>query len=206
VLNVGDDVLVQNQCGNHPLRWEKTGRIVERKDYNQYVVRMHGSGRCSLRNRRFLRRCLPFCTDSPSPSTTTIDPVATQPPKTIKQPTKTTAQPASTVSTEPRIPPPITTCEAAPSPNNKKVDHPATPDRSDIDLDKATVDQGIDNTRVDTTDDCTDSATSPVDYQDQSQAHPADGPQPLRRSTRLRRPRKDLSLTLTGQYHGYSSR
>jgi len=30
--------------------------------------------------------------------------------------------------------------------------------------------------------------------------------QPLRRSTRVRRPRRDLSPTLTGKTHGYSTR
>jgi hypothetical protein len=57
-LIVGDSVLIQNQMGNHPTRWDKTGVIVERgPGPRQYYVRADGSGRISLRNRRFLRKC-----------------------------------------------------------------------------------------------------------------------------------------------------
>lgn len=64
-LEVGDNVLVQNQSGNYPLRWDKTGCVVEVRDNGQYVVRLDGSGRCTLRNRRFLKRCTPICADQP---------------------------------------------------------------------------------------------------------------------------------------------
>lgn len=40
-------------------RWVRTGRIVERLDHRQYRVRMDGSGRITLRNRRFLRKIHP---------------------------------------------------------------------------------------------------------------------------------------------------
>ena len=63
---MGDPVSVQNQTGNCPRRWDKTGRIAEVLNHGQYVVKMDGSGRCTLRNRgKFLRRCQPFCTDPP---------------------------------------------------------------------------------------------------------------------------------------------
>ena len=55
---------MQNQTGSHPNRWDKTGIIVEVRDHGQYLVRLHGSGRCTLRNRRFIRQCTPFCNDS----------------------------------------------------------------------------------------------------------------------------------------------
>ena len=45
-------------------RWDKTGIIVEVRDHGQYLVRLHGSGRCTLRNSRFIRQCTPFCNDS----------------------------------------------------------------------------------------------------------------------------------------------
>ena len=63
-LKVGDHVLVQNQTGVHPTRWDKTGRVMEIHPHSQYTVRMDGSGRCSTRNRRFLRSCLPFMSDT----------------------------------------------------------------------------------------------------------------------------------------------
>ena len=59
-LNVGEYVRVQNQIGSKPRRWDKTGIIVEVKDFNQYVVKMDGSHRVTLRNRRFLRKYEPM--------------------------------------------------------------------------------------------------------------------------------------------------
>ena len=37
-LKVGDTVFVQNQSGNHPRRFEKTGVIVEVQQHDQYQV------------------------------------------------------------------------------------------------------------------------------------------------------------------------
>ena len=52
-LNVGDACSVQNQVGNHPRCYDKTGRVVEVLQNDQYRVKMDGSGRISLRNRKF---------------------------------------------------------------------------------------------------------------------------------------------------------
>jgi len=60
-LRVGDRVRVQNQTGPHSNRWEKTGTIIEVKQHDQYVVRIDGSGRVTLRNRKFLRSYVPVC-------------------------------------------------------------------------------------------------------------------------------------------------
>ena len=46
--------------GNHPLKWQKSGQIVEVLPYDQYKVKIDGTGRCSLRNRKFLRPITPF--------------------------------------------------------------------------------------------------------------------------------------------------
>ena len=54
-LSPGATVLVQNQAGPHPTRWDRTGVVVEAKPHDQYAVKVHGSGRVTLRNRRFLR-------------------------------------------------------------------------------------------------------------------------------------------------------
>lgn len=59
-LQIGDHVYVQNLVGNHPLKWERTGTIIETRQYHQYVVRIDGSGRVTLRNRQHLRRFTPF--------------------------------------------------------------------------------------------------------------------------------------------------
>ena len=59
-LAVGDSVLVQNQVGNHPSKWDITGVIVEVKEHDQYVVKVDGSGRMTLRNRKFLKKITPY--------------------------------------------------------------------------------------------------------------------------------------------------
>lgn len=67
-LEIGQSVSVQNQVGSKPGRWDKTGVVVEKgAGPRQYLVRMDGSGRITLRNRRFLRKCSSFA-DSPYPS------------------------------------------------------------------------------------------------------------------------------------------
>ena len=58
-LEVGDQVLLQNQSGLHPNRWDRSGVVVEALDYDQYRVKVAGTGRITLRNRRFLRKYQP---------------------------------------------------------------------------------------------------------------------------------------------------
>ena len=59
-LKVGATVRIQNQVGDRSTRWDKTGVVVETKPYQQYLVKVDGSGRLTLRNRRFLREIIPF--------------------------------------------------------------------------------------------------------------------------------------------------
>ena len=59
-LKVGDHVFIQNQVGNHPKKWDKSGLIVEVKQHHQYVVKTDGSGIPTLRNRQFLRKFTPY--------------------------------------------------------------------------------------------------------------------------------------------------
>ena len=57
-LKEGDNVFVQNQgsTSSKPKKWDRQGTIIASKDNDQYLVRIHGSGRLTLRNRRFLRK------------------------------------------------------------------------------------------------------------------------------------------------------
>ena len=64
-LAVGDSVRIQNQTGPYPTKWDKTGIIVEVRQFDQYVVRVDGSGRVTLRNRKFLRKYVPVMDRSP---------------------------------------------------------------------------------------------------------------------------------------------
>ena len=58
-LTVGDKVFLQNQRGSNPRRWERTGTILESKPHDQYLVKVDGTGRTTLRNRKFLRKYTP---------------------------------------------------------------------------------------------------------------------------------------------------
>ena len=55
-LIIGDSVVVQNQTGNYPSRWDITGVVVEVREHNQYVIKVDSSGRMTLRNRKFLQK------------------------------------------------------------------------------------------------------------------------------------------------------
>ena len=68
-LSLGDKVFLQNQRGSHPKKWDKSGTVVELGNYDQYWVKVDGSGRLTLRNRRFLRKFVP-------PSPTIGDPLS----------------------------------------------------------------------------------------------------------------------------------
>ena len=90
-LTVGDCVRIQNQTGPHPTKWDKTGIVIEVRQYDQYVVRVDGSGRVTLRNRKFLRKYLPVVPRSPlmmapgptpTPPTTHITPTLPSGPRT----------------------------------------------------------------------------------------------------------------------------
>ena len=58
-LQVSDHVFIQNQHGAHPSKWDKSGKIIDVKPHNQYLVKVNGSGRVTVRNRRFLRTFTP---------------------------------------------------------------------------------------------------------------------------------------------------
>jgi hypothetical protein len=62
-LSSGERVFVQNQNGNHPTKWDRSGIIMESQGNDQYLVKIDGSGRLTLRNRRFLRK---YTTASPT--------------------------------------------------------------------------------------------------------------------------------------------
>ena len=51
--------LIQNQTGPHPTKWDKTGLVIEVRQFDQYVMCVDGSSRVTLRNRKFLRKYEP---------------------------------------------------------------------------------------------------------------------------------------------------
>ena len=62
-LDVGDMVQIQNQRGNDPKRWNKSGKIIEKLDFDQYLVKVDGGGRITRRNRRFLKKIISTLAD-----------------------------------------------------------------------------------------------------------------------------------------------
>ena len=55
-LSVDDRCYVQNQAGNFPKRWDRSGTIFEDLGHDSYSVKIDGSGRLTKRNRQFLRK------------------------------------------------------------------------------------------------------------------------------------------------------
>ena len=56
-LQLGDYVVIQDMQSK---RWTRSGIVVEILPHRQYHIRMDGSGRVTLRNRRFLKKILKF--------------------------------------------------------------------------------------------------------------------------------------------------
>ena len=57
-LREGDMVFIQNQdpASGNPNKWDREGTVIQTGENDQYLVRVHGTGRVTLRNRRFLRK------------------------------------------------------------------------------------------------------------------------------------------------------
>lgn len=58
-LAVDNRVHIHNQTGPHPLKWVRTGTVIEVQQLDQYRIRVDGTGRVTLRNWKFLRRYVP---------------------------------------------------------------------------------------------------------------------------------------------------
>ena len=186
-LHVGDIVAVQNQTGPRPNKWEKTGTIVEKQDHRQYVVRMDGSGRCTLRNRRFLKSIQPVCSDVPIPQVA-ITPV---PQKGVSPLT-------------PLYPTPVTPA----TPSHRQAPATMTPRQ-------IVFDTPVNHNPQDATPVPFSTREEQVLVSDAGIALPC-GTQPSatplipmdpapRRSSRTKRPPRDLSPVLSGKSHGYTN-
>ena len=69
-LSPADIVMIQDQASpKQPGKWTKTGRVVENQGFDSYLVKVDGSNHVTKRNRRFLRKIVPYInrTDSNQP-------------------------------------------------------------------------------------------------------------------------------------------
>ena len=119
-LTTGDHVFIQNQSGRNKTKWEKSGQVMERKEHNQYLVRVDGTGRITARNRRFLRRFDPdVITPTSMANTFPASPLQTQPSVLPKH--TTTSPPHAPVS------PPQQAASAPVSPPQQAASTPRRP-------------------------------------------------------------------------------
>ena len=104
-LLAGDRCYVQNQAGNYPKRWDRSGTVVEVLDHDSYVVKVDGSGRLTRRNRRFLRKFQPVSPCIPSPpqrsQSTGLPPIST--PEVPAQADRLPITPPDSASTPPNV-------------------------------------------------------------------------------------------------------
>ncbi|KAK3892513.1 hypothetical protein Pcinc_003638 [Petrolisthes cinctipes] len=56
---------IQNQTIPNPTKWDKTGIVIKVRQFDQYDVRVDGSGCVTLRNRKFLLKYLPVIPRAP---------------------------------------------------------------------------------------------------------------------------------------------
>ena len=119
-LSIGERVFLQNQQGNHPTKWDRSGTVVESPGYDQYRVKVDGSGRLTLRNRRFLRAYTPATPSLPQgptaePHLTRIgDQAPAPPPPAAVEPIPVDA-PTTDETTPPNRLLPLTTTPASPA-------------------------------------------------------------------------------------------
>ena len=66
-LQPGDRVYIQDQHGNTPKQWNKTGVVIEVGPHHSYQVSVDGSRSVTKRNRKFLRKISPVESPAPAP-------------------------------------------------------------------------------------------------------------------------------------------
>ena len=106
-LVIGDCVFVQNQSGNHKLRWDRSGQVVKVNGFDQYTVKLEGSRRLTIRNRKFLRKFNPYTPPGWAKQTDAAGPV-TSPPQapTPDAPPRPVSPPAVRPVSPPAVEPP----------------------------------------------------------------------------------------------------
>ena len=190
-LNIGDHVLVQNQTGVNPNRWDKTGIITEVADHDKYVIRMDGTGRCTLRNRRYIRKFTPFdtgrlpMTNVPfNLSHATISPTSYSPGSDM--------HPHSNDAPNENVQQQQDTNEIDPIDNTPAL--PTTEETEKLSIPMTVSDNLTPDKPTSTASKPLDSVQSPEPQQETPATEP-------RRSSRVRKPRMVFSASLRGKHH-----
>ena len=102
-LQPGDVVMLQDQASpKQPGKWTRTGRVTEAEGFDSYIIKMDGSHRVTKRNRRFLRKVVPFMD-------VIQQPIQPAPPLTTPTTPVPSSTPPSPEAPPPTRPPPVTT-------------------------------------------------------------------------------------------------
>ncbi|KAK3791461.1 hypothetical protein RRG08_046613 [Elysia crispata] len=124
-LTVGDCIRIQNQTGPFPMKWDKTGIVIEVCRFDQYFIRVDGSGRIKLRNRKFLHLYHPVIDRVPvatlHKSTTTVAKSKHSAPATPKMASNSEDQKPTPETEQPETPP------LEEPPNNSPTDETIVP-------------------------------------------------------------------------------
>ena len=93
-LVIGNCVRLQNMVGPHQPIWDRTLIVVEVRQFDQCIVRVDGSGRVTLRNRKYLRLYMPHIARAPLIYSSSVIPIAmTVPPAPIQPDAPTPSTP-----------------------------------------------------------------------------------------------------------------
>ena len=131
-LALGERVFIQNHQGTSPNKWGRSGIVVESPGHDQYRVKVEGSGRITLRNRRFLRAYTPA-----NPSMELLTSVPPSPPSTVHAPAPPPPPPHRLVELGPDPSTPLPPCQEqlthppqAPAPTDVSLHAPTAPSSS----------------------------------------------------------------------------
>ena len=120
-LNSRDQVRIQNLCGAHPTKWDRTGQVLEQLPHDQYLVKMSGSGRILRRNRRHLRRVVALHPPRQIPMPPNAPESLPDPPQSpnVSTPSNLPPSPSPTLAEEPSV-------EDTPTPTPDHITKPPT--------------------------------------------------------------------------------
>ena len=116
---------VQNQTGNNPRQWFKTGVVIEAGPFDSYTISIDGSRTITKRNRKFLRKITPFADLSRQPA----GPLRAQ---TTLPPTQPVQPPIPAAKPPPTLPESQQTTQEAPTPQDSHNDSPADQELTEV--------------------------------------------------------------------------